>query len=416
MQTLTSRLALRARGKQPSPIRELTRYLKIEGMISLGGGYPNPATFPFEKMELTFKGGKKVVIAGAELGQATQYGPSDFIPALKADLIGWQHSKDGVTLAENQLVTLNGSQEGLFIMAYLFLDADDWVVISEPDYPGAISAFGSFTKNFLAVPLDQDGMQVAALAKQLTAHFAQGLKAPKFIYTIPNGHNPGGVALSLARRQQLLDCAHEYDLLILEDDPYQLLQLDQAAALPTLQALDPDGRVIRLDSFSKILAPGIRLGYASGAAEIMQQFIYFKQSANLHTSSFIQMLLHGYLQINTFPEFQARIRENCQLYRQNRDAMLAAAARYLPTSVKYNRPSAGMFIWFELPAPCQAARMIQQSANDLKVVLVPGSAFSTQNGLANYMRASFSMVTPAEIDEGMRRFGMMLERELNRRD
>jgi len=412
MKNIQSRLAKRAQGKQPSPIRDLMRYLTIDGMISLGGGYPNPATFGFENLTVTFKGGHYVALTESELITATQYGPSDVLQDLKRILIGWHHHKDGIVLEDSQIVTLNGAQEGLFIMAYLFLDEDDWVVLSEPSYPGAIAAFRSFTKNFIAVPLDKDGIQTEVLEIILKQRQAQHFKMPKFIYTIPNGHNPGGVALAPPRRRHLIELAEEYDLLILEDDPYQLIKLEDTEPLLTVQALDSHSRVVRLDSFSKILAPGLRLGYASGAPAIIQQFIYFKQAANMHTSSLVQMLLLHYLRKVGYAGFQQRIRENCQLYKLNRDAMLQAVPKYLPTTVKFNIPAEGMFVWLELPRRCNAKRMIDNSAADLKVVLVPGPAFSTQNGLAHFMRASFSLVPPDKIEEGIRRFGEMIGREL----
>jgi 2-aminoadipate transaminase len=411
MISLQSRLANKAQGKQPSPIRELMRFLSMADMISLGGGYPNPETFMLQQLDFSFKDGNRLAFTEKDLIQACQYAPSDILPALKAPIFEWQKFKDGVTLNDGQLVVLNGSQEGLFIMAYLFLDEDDFVVVSEPSYPGAISAFKSFTKNFLPVPLDSDGMQTDVLAMLLNERQSRGLKLPKFIYTIPNGHNPGGVTLSLSRRKAMMEIAHQFDLLILEDDPYQLLQLDDVNPLPTLQSLDTDGRVVRLDSFSKIFAPGLRLGYASGSQEIIQQFVYFKQSSNINTSSLIQKLVGMYLEKAGFSNFMAQIQQNCQLYRRNRDAMLAAAKQYLPPSIRYNSPTAGMFIWFELPAQCDSTRMIEASAGDLKVVLVPGTAFSTRAGLKNFMRASFSMVSPAQIDEGIHRFALMIHRE-----
>ncbi len=413
MISLQSRLAPRAQGKQPSPIRELMRYLSIEDMISLGGGYPNPETFMLQQLDFAFKDGTQLTIADKDLIQASQYAPSDVLPALKKPLFEWQKFKDGVSLHDGQLVVLNGSQEGIFIMAYLFLDEEDFVVVSEPSYPGAIAAIKSFTKNFLAIPLDAEGMQTDVLAMLLRERQARGLKLPKFIYTIPTGHNPGGVTLSLSRRKAMIEIAQQFDLLILEDDPYQLLQLEKTNLLPTLQSMDSEGRVVRLDSFSKIFAPGLRLGYASASPEIIQQFVYFKQSSNMHTSSLVQKLLGEYLEKTGLANFFSQVQQNCQLYRRNRDAMIAAAQKHLPQSVRYNSPTAGMFIWFELPAFCDSSRMIEQYAADLKVVLVPGTAFSTHAGLRNYMRASFSMVSPTQIEEGIHRFALMIENELN---
>ncbi len=405
---IESRLALRAQGRKPSPIRAIFPLLSVPGMISFGGGYPNPKTFPFARLELSFHGGEQIRIPAEELAPALQYGPSDADPQLLPRLIAWHEAKDGLTLTPHGVAVLNGSQEGLFIAAFLFLEEDDWVVVSEPTYPGALSAFTAFTKNFVAIPLDRDGMDTAHLETVLAERRAAGARMPKLIYTIPSGHNPGGVALSDERRHHMLALAREYDLLVLEDDPYQLLRLDEKPAPPTLQSLDGDGRVIRLDSFSKIFAPGLRVGYASGDPEIIRHFVLFKQCANLHTGSLAQRVLSAYLDAATPEGFLAQIREKCGLYRTQRDAMVAAAREALPPGVRFNVPGEGLFIWFELPEACDAGRMVEQHSRDMKVLMVPGPAFSTQGGCRNCMRASFSMVDAEQIREGMARFGQMI--------
>ncbi len=414
MTELQERLSARARGKDPSPIRELLKYLKIEGMISLGGGYPNPETFVFERLDVRFKGGTSVAFEGADLATASQYGPSDSHAGLRDQLIEWHRSKDGVALDQSRLVVLNGCQEGLFIMAYLFADDDDSIALSEPAYPGALSAFRSFTRRFVPVPLDEHGMDTKALDVGLAEIRNAGGRLPKFVYTVPSGHNPGGVALSQDRKRHLLEIASRYDLLVLEDDPYQLVRLDGSAPPPTIQSMDEEGRVIRLDSFSKVFAPGLRIGYASGPAEVVRQFVLFKQSSNLHTSMFIQAVLEKYMSAAGHDGFREHIQENCRLYRGNRDAMVEAAREFLPSEVSYNVPNEGMFVWFVLPEGCDARRMIDEQCEELKVLLVPGSAFSTQGGLTNSMRASFSMVSPQDVREGMKRFAEMIRLEMAR--
>ena len=409
---IEARLANRAKGKSPSPIRELLKYMKIDGIISLGGGYPNPDTFVFEKVNIEFKSGQNITITNSDITTASQYGPTAAHSNLKDELIKWHKNKDGVFLDDSKLVVLNGCQEGLFIMAYLFLNPDDRVVVSEPTYPGTLAAFKSFTKNFIGIPLDPEGMNTNILEERLSNIELTGQGLPKFIYVIPNGHNPGGVALSEKRRKHLIRIANDYDLIVLEDDPYQLIKLEDTPLPKTLQSLDTEERVVRLDSFSKIFAPGLRIGYASGPAEIMRQFVLFKQSSNLHTSMFIQEVLLKYLQASGHENFRQHIRKNCQLYRTNRDAMLAAVEKYLPPEVKYNVPQEGMFIWFELPEQCNAQRMIDNYCEELKVILVPGQAFSTQNGCKNCMRASFSLVTPQQIEQGIKRFAEMIRLEM----
>jgi len=411
---LEDRLARRATGKEPSPIRELVGYLKVDGMISLGGGYPNPDTFVFDRLDVGFKGGATTCLDGSDLVAASQYGPSNAHPGLAREIIAWHKAKDGVDMDASELVVLNGSQEGLFMMPYIFCDADDSIALSEPAYPGALSAFKSFTRNFVSVPLDADGMDTSALEAKLDAMASAGKRLPKFVYTVPSGHNPGGVALSQDRKKHLLEVASKHDLLVLEDDPYQLVRLDGTPPTSTIQSMDSDGRVVRLDSFSKIFAPGLRIGYASGPSEVMRQFVLFKQSSTLHTSMFIQALLHKYMTSTGHEGFREQIARNCEFYRANRDAMVGAAKEFLPTDVKFNVPDAGMFIWFVLPEGFDAKRMIDEDCEDLKVLLVPGSAFSTTGGLSNCMRASYSMVSPEKIREGMKRFGEMIRRETER--
>ena len=408
---IRDRLSKLATDKKPSPIRELSKkFLKIEGLISLGGGYPNPDTFVFDRLKIQFKDGNEIEVTGKELTAASQYGPSDAQPKLKQELIKWHKFKDNVDLKDDQIMVLNGSQEGLFIMAYLFTDPEDSIIISEPSYPGTLAAFKSFTKNFISIPIDENGLRTDVIEKKLETIELTGERLPKLIYTNPNGHNPGGVNLSLERRKQLIEIANKWDLIILEDDPYQLVQLDDKPKIPSIQSMDTENRVLRLDSFSKIFAPGLRIGYASGPAEIIQQFVLFKQSANLHTSSFIQMILCRYLKQAGFQGFSEMIKKNCDIYRESRDAMINAAKQYLPPEIKFNVPGSGMFIWFELPEKYDTEKMVWENAEDLKVLLVPGNAFSSADRLKNYMRASFSMAPPDKIDEGIKRFAEMIKR------
>ncbi|MCU0610374.1 MAG: PLP-dependent aminotransferase family protein [Candidatus Eisenbacteria bacterium] len=415
MLSVAERLAARARHLAPSPIRELMPYLSLPGMISLGGGYPNPETFAFLRMDVTFRSGREIAITGARMARAAQYGPTPAHKELGQAILKWQQYKDGVTLTDDQLVVLNGSQEGIFIAAYLFLDEADWIVAAEPLYPGTASAVGAFCRAIRTVSIDGDGLRIDELAALLEEARTRGEAPPKFVYDVPSGHNPAGTTLSLQRRMQLLDLARRHDFLIIEDDPYQLVSLEGGQRLPTLQALEGNPeRVIRLDSFSKIFAPGLRVGYATGSSAIMRQFVLFKQCANLHTSMTAQEMLAAFIESHGFDGFMRLIEDNCRFYRANRDAMVEAAREHLPGDVAFNVPRHGMFMWFELPTGFDADRMIRSDAEDLMVLLVPGSAFAVSRSLAHCMRASFSMVSPGEITEGMRRFATMIERERER--
>ncbi len=412
---IETRLSKRAQNLSPSPIRKLVPYLSIEGMISLGGGYPDARTFPMESLKAEMKGGGSIALDTETMPAASQYGPSNVQPVLEKEIIRWHRAKDGIALEKGSFLSLNGAQEGLFIAAYLFLDDEDSVALSEPTYPGALAAFRAFTRRFVSIPLDGEGIDTNALDSALEKMQKTGEKLPKLIYTIPTGHNPGGVSLSLERRQELLDIARRYDILLLEDDPYQLIRLDdKAPRLPTLQSLDKDNRVIRLDSFSKIFAPGLRLGYASGPPEIIERFVLFKQAANLHTSSFSQTLLAQFLSREGPSRFFERIDRNCAHYRSGRDAMIEAAAETLPDSIGFNRPGEGFFVWFRMPEKCSSSRMIGDHSERLKVIVVPGSGFSSQGELDNCVRASFATAPPDDIREGMHRFARMVQKEFER--
>ncbi len=408
---IQSLLATRTKGLASSPIRKLVPLMRKPGMISLGGGYPNPDTFAFQSLDVTYKSGRTDTITETAMDMACQYGPTDCHIPLKPLLQAWHRHKDGIDLAGDQMQVLNGSQEGLHIMAYLFLEPGDAVAVSEPAYPGALGAFRAFSNTFISFPLDAHGTVTTELEKILEDHRSRNLPMPKFIYEVPNGHNPGGVALSLDRRKHLLEIARSFDLLILEDDPYQLVQLDDRPPIPSLQSLDTDNRVVRLDSFSKIFAPGLRIGYASGPAEVIRMFQLYKQGTNLHTSAMVQSLLQSYLTQHEPSDFMDLIRSNCALYRANRDAMVDAAREFLPDNVRFNVPNEGMFIWFEFDRAYDTTRMIDTDSIDLGVLLVPGGAFSATGGLSNCMRASFSMVPPDKIREGMKRLGEMVRRE-----
>ncbi len=406
---IINRLARRAVDRQPSPIRELQKYMSIEKMISLGGGYPNPSTFDFASVNVQFNDGQSISLGEELIARAAQYGPSDGLPSFKSTLLKWHQHKDNIVLDPENIVVLNGSQEGLFILAYLFLNSEDRIIVDEPTYPGAIAAFKSFCRNFISVPIDGHGTRTDVLEEKLSELELTGTALPKFIYCIPNGHNPGGVAMSLERRRQLIDIANRYDLFIVEDDPYQLIKLDDSPLLPSLQSMDTDGRVIRLDSFSKIFAPGLRLGYVTASPAVAREIVLFKQASNMHTSTFVQLLVQQYLNQFGFDQFYASIQKKCELYRTHRDAMVSAAQKYLPESVTFHTPTEGMFIWFELPPSFDARQLVDRYATELKVLLVPGNAFSTGNGCRNCMRASFSLVPPDKIEAGIQRFGKMIQ-------
>ena len=409
MKPLEKILSAGGTGLAPSAIRELLPYMRMDDMISLGGGYPNPDTFAIKKLICETVDGIDVTLKGASLSRALQYGPSTGEPELIEQLIEWHLQRDGVKLDAGRFVILNGSQEGLFAVGFLFLEREDSVLCSEPSYPGALASFRAFTNHFITVPVDSDGLQTEMAARILESMESAGKILPKFIYTVPTGHNPAGVNLSLERRKELLEIASRFGLLVIEDDPYRMISFDEEKPLPTLQSLDREGLVIRLDSFSKIFLPGFRIGYLTASREIAEKVVLFKQASNLHTTSLNQMILAQYFRRKGVSEFLERTREISEVYKKNRDALLDACVRYLPGWVDYDIPKAGMFVWFRLPSDMDAERLIAERILQDRVILVAGSAFSPSGGNKNCVRVSFGTGDEKTLTEGIKRFAGMLK-------
>lgn len=405
-------LSSRAARRQPSPIRELIPLMRRPGVISFGGGYPNPETFAFSGLQVQLIGGQSLELSGARLGAATQYAATEGIPELREKMAAWHKHLHGAPPPGLPLV-LTGSQEGLYLAADVLLDEGDEVIVGEPTYSGALAAFRSFTEHFSAVSVDDEGMVISEIEALIAARKLENSPLPKMIYVIPNGDNPSGTTLSLARREQLAALAKREDLLVLEDDPYALLALDGQMRLPTLQSMAPE-HVLRLDSFSKILSPGLRIGYATGPEGIMRAMVLHKQASTLQSSSFTQAILLALFETVGFAALEAQIEASMGVYRRNRAAMLAAAKRLLPPEVRYNQPKSGMFLWMLLPDGVDAAAMIREHLDQFPVIVVPGGAFSTQGGLKNALRLSFSLIDEASADEGMRRLGAMIRATLPR--
>ncbi|MBI4863092.1 MAG: PLP-dependent aminotransferase family protein [Candidatus Riflebacteria bacterium] len=405
-----ARMAARTRGRRTSIIRELLKVATTPGVISLGGGYPSPATFPMENLTFTASG-ESFALTRKELESACQYGPSlgqaELIPRLQE----WHKAKSKVELGADQICVINGSQEGLFVLGYLFLDPGDPVALTEPTYPGALGAFSAFTDNFLPIPQDARGMDPRALEEYLVRRSRKGMTPPKFVYVTPNCHNPAGVTMDEPRRREIYAIVEQHDLLLLEDDPYELIKFTTDAYYPSFQSMDTAGRVVRLDSFSKVFVPGFRMGYASGPRELIKEFNLFKQAANLHTSSFNQVILATYLKKVGPDGMFERIRKNCAMYRRNYEALVSALDRELKDQVSFNRPDGGFFLWMELSQAngrIDTMEMIAGLAVSTGVLLVPGPGFSLTGSLSNYLRASFSQQSPDEIAEAIRRLARML--------
>lgn len=405
------RLAARVHGLQPSIIRELMPLAMRDGMISLGGGYPNPSTFPFQKLEVEL-GERRYVLEGKELEKACQYGPSAGQPALLEQVIEWHRFKSGVSLAGEDLCMLNGSQEALYLLGYLFLEHGDPIVVPEPAYPGALAAFRCFTDNLIAVPQDGQGLDVDSLATMLERRRMKRIPAPKFLYLNPTSQNPAGVSLPRDRRERILELAYDHDLLVIDDDPYEMLVFHEASRQPTLQSLDREGVVIRLDSFSKVLVPGFRLGYISGHPLLIGMVRQVKGALNIEPSGISQAILSRHLaEVGTAGLMKSLV-ESRAFYRRNYEAMHQALRDFLGGRVRYHEPDGGFFVWVEVEAgtgiDLDTRAMVLEGAEAAKVLAIPGAGFSVLGGLKNYLRLSFSQESPERIREGILRLARMI--------
>jgi 2-aminoadipate transaminase len=411
---LDYRFSKRADRLHPSPIRELMPYLKIPGIISLGGGYPDPDSFAIQNIRFTGDGLEEFILREELFKKAAQYNPTEGYHPFLENIIAWQKLKNGVTLEESQVVVLNGCQEGLFILAFLLVDRGDCIIVGEPTYPGAIAAFNPFEPEYRTVPCDHDGIRVDVLRDTLEEFRGKGeLDRVKFLYTIPNADNPAGSTLKRSRRLELAKLLKEYDLLAVEDDPYELLDFEEGEKNETLQALAGPDHVVRLDSFSKIFIPGLRLGYASAAEALIRRMTLFKQAANLHTASIGQALAGCYLAREKGIGLLEHARRISELYRHKRDRMVETLETYMGGEIAFHPPRGGMFLWVDIPetesgSQIDTEAMLESSIRIHKVIAVPGAHFSVTGGCRSNFRLSFSTVQIEAIDEGIRRLAAMI--------
>jgi 2-aminoadipate transaminase len=339
-----------------------------------------------------------------ELGaSALQYGTTEGYLPLR-ELIARHTARYGIAARASNVLVTSGSQQALDLIGKLFLDRGDTVVVEEPTYLGALQAFRAYEPRFVAVPVDEDGVRTDLLGTVLEN------ERPKLLYLLPNFQNPSGVTLSAERRRQVVELAAHHDVPIIEDDPYGQLRYEGTHETP-LFVLDSErerersddpvrgAHVIYTSTFSKLLAPGLRIGWILAPEEVIARLVLLKQGTDLHTSTFTQMLAHaacrgGFL--------DRHIRVLRRTYAERRDTMLAALAAHMPSGVTWTRPAGGLFLWMRLP-PALDARDVLRAAMEKRVAFVPGAAFHATGGGENTMRLNFSYAAPARIETGVRR-------------
>ncbi|HET9407637.1 MAG TPA: PLP-dependent aminotransferase family protein [Candidatus Sulfotelmatobacter sp.] len=402
-----SRYAQRTLGIKSSAIRELLKVTQRPEVISFAGGLPAPDVFPVTRFQEACR--KVLVEHGPE---ALQYGATEGYEPLR-EMIAQNMARYGILAKPENVLITSGSQQALDLIGKLLINRGDRVLVEAPTYLGALQAFNVYGAQYVSVPVDDDGLQ--------TEHLEQSLRSgPKFMYVLPNFQNPAGVTLSEGRRHQLILLADKYGIPIIEDDPYGQLRYEGEHIAP-LVVLDREnlrrdngftlGNVIYLSTFSKTLAPGIRLAWIVAPEDVITKLVQLKQGADLHTSTFSQFVAYEVAKDGFLDQHVKLIR---QVYRERRDVMLHALKEYFPSEVTWTHPKGGLFLWVTMPVgtDCQALFRAALAEN---VAFVPGDSFYAEsNGFegGRHMRLNFSHSQPEQIREGVRRLSIAIKMQL----
>ncbi len=383
---------------KPSPVRELLKLIKQPGMISLAGGMPAPEVFPIDRF---YEGAEKIKQDGTTL---LQYGTTEGYDPLREFIAKWTAPRLGreTKLEENLLTT--GSQQALDLFAWAILNPGDVVLSEDPTYMAAISTFGNHGAEFASVPADGDGMVVSKLPALIEKLKKEG-KKPKFIYTVVNFQNPAGSTMTVERRKELVDIAARYDLVIFEDDPYGYVRFD-GEHLPSIFSFDKNGNTIYAGSFSKILSPGVRVGWVSGPSDIIRQMTMFKQAADLCSSPITQVLTYEYCRKGYLDQHLPNIITN---YRGKRDAMEKSFQKHLsPLGISWVKPQGGFFYWINTGSI--DSNELAKRGLEKKVAILPGAPFCIDPEAGKHSaRINYTYSQPDVIEEAVSRLAQAIQ-------
>ncbi|WP_118183831.1 PLP-dependent aminotransferase family protein [Paraburkholderia phosphatilytica] len=389
----TWQLSERARKLTSSAIREILKVTERPEVISFAGGLPAPVTFPAEEMRAASDRILRDTPAAALQYSATE----GYLPL--REWIAKRYSVNGAQIRPTQVLVTTGSQQALDLLGKVLIDPASRVLVETPTYLGALQSFSLFEPHYVQVPTDEHGLIPEGLTPELTAD-------ARLLYAQPNFQNPTGRRLPIERRRALAALAQTGAFPIIEDDPYGALDY-AGEPLPTMLSMAPD-HIVHLGSFSKVLAPGLRIGYIIAPEELHFKLVQAKQATDLHTPSFTQRIVHevvkdGFLDTHV-PTIRALYRDQCA-------AMLDALARYMPKGVSWNRPEGGMFVWVDLPSQIDSMKLLEEAVAQ-NVAFVPGAPFFANDAQRNTLRLSFVTVPPAKIDEGMAKLGALIASKL----
>ncbi|MGB9074452.1 MAG: PLP-dependent aminotransferase family protein [Terriglobales bacterium] len=406
----TSRYAQRAKNVKSSAIRELLKITQNPAIISFAGGLPAPDVFPAERFREAC-----VKVLDNQASLALQYGATEGYEPLR-EMIARHTARYGVKARPENVMITSGSQQALDLIGKLMINSGDRVLVEAPTYLGALQAFNVYGAEYVCVPCDNDGLRTDLLEAPLRS-------GPKFMYVLPNFQNPGGTTLAEGRRHELVMLADRYGIPIIEDDPYGQLRYEGEHLTPLIvldrQNMRRDngysmGNVIYLSTFSKTLAPGLRLGWIVAPPEVITKLVQLKQGADLHTSTFTQIVAYEVARDNFLDEHIKLIR---RVYGERRDVMLQALEENFPPEVTWTRPQGGLFLWVSLPAGMDCHQLFEAALKE-NVAFVPGDSFYAANGYADegrrHLRLNFSNAKPEQIREGIRRLSVAIKNQLAR--
>ncbi|MEE8564741.1 MAG: PLP-dependent aminotransferase family protein [Atribacterota bacterium] len=387
---------------EASAIREILKLVQNPEVISLAGGMPDPATFPTEELNEVVK-----QILAKNSACALQYSSTEGLTELREFILNWLAEVKDKAGLDNIMIT-SGSQQGLDLVSKVLLNPGDTLIVELPSYLAALNAFRSYGGEMVGIPMDDEGMQIDILEETLTK-LKNNRKKVKFIYTISNFQNPAGVTMSLTRRKKILEVAKKFEVLILEDNPYDKLRFE-GEPIPSIYSLDNEGYVISLGTFSKILCPGLRLAWILGNKEIIEKLVIMKQATDLCTTVLNQLIAYEYCRQN---DIDKNIKSNVEIYRRKRNAMLEALDKYFPVEVTWTKPQGGFFVVATLPEHIDTGEMFKEAIKE-NVAYVPGSPFFADGKGQNTMRLSFCYPSVEDIDEGIKRLGKVIKRRIKK--
>ncbi|ESQ21392.1 MAG: Transcriptional regulator [uncultured Acidilobus sp. CIS] len=391
LRDLSGKFSAATRALRPSEVREILTLTENRKVLSLAGGLPGPEVFPKEDLARI---ASRVV---EELGDsALQYSPTLGVMPFREAVADFVRSKGVKVLTDDRVAVTTGSQEAIYLLAMTLINPKDAIIVESPTYLAALNVFRYHGAEFVSVPLDENGMRTELLEDKIKEARSKGLNV-KLVYTVATCHNPTGVIMPDDRRKELLEVANKYDLLVIEDDPYSFFVFDEVPFTP-LKTLDSEGRVIYLGTFSKILAPGLRLGYMVADRQITRAVELAKQMVDLHSSTLSQ-----YIALYALKEgiVEKTIQKARVVYREKRDIMVESLEKYMPEGSHWFKPRGGLFAFIYLPEGVDTSDMLPM-AIERGVAYVPGRSFFSDGSGVNAMRINFSYLPPDKLREGIR--------------